>query len=208
MLFSGAVKGVKADKLLKHWIPMCETWAFNIERYTRLAQNNKRLPYDNNKPYNKTERANVGMLAGAAWSCGNIALEEFQFDKADGKGRVDLWLCNENYKDEYVEAKFNRTSIKGKYLAKIKDTLDAAIEDAKRSKGKNDFSFVGVAFIILTVKKQELNVVLELLEQAISEIDKEIDNDLLAWCFPEQDLKHIHPNGLIAPGVIMLGKCA
>lgn len=200
---SNTAKGVKAKKKLKHWVPMCETWAFNIERYTRLTQNG-------DSPYNNNERANVGLLAGAAWSCGNIALEEFQSIKGcegqEANGRVDLWLCSENNKEEYVEAKFKKMSINGDYLKHIDTTLNFAIDDAKHTKGDDDVSSIGLAFIVLYMKEREPIDVLDSLDEAITNINKNIDVDIISWCFPERDVEHVFEDGYIVPGVIMLGK--
>ena len=202
-ILSNTAKGTKAKKKLKHWIPMCNTWAFNIERYTRLT-------YQGDSPYNNNERANIGLLAGAAWSCGNIALEEFQSLKGgegnETNGRIDLWLCSENKKDEYIEAKFKRMSINGNYLKNIKATLEAAVNDAKYTKRDDDEISIGVAFIVFYIKEHSVNDVLSSLDEAIFNINKNINADILSWCFPERDVEFVDSDGYIYPGIIMLGK--
>lgn len=76
--------------VLKEWQTLFEEWILAVERFCRLS------PGD--APYWYTERANVGTLAGAAWRCGWIALEEFQGDKSEQslgwRGRLDLWLSS------------------------------------------------------------------------------------------------------------------
>lgn len=199
------IHGVQAKKKLSHWIPMCKSWAFNIERYARLTEEGD-APYDNN------ERANVGLLAGAAWSCGNVALEEFQTTKgAEGdekQGRIDLWLCNEESKEEYVEAKFKRTSVKGNYLKNVQGALDSAVSDAKFSKGDADIDSIGVAFIVFYMKEAPLEDVIHEMDTVIHEISVNIKCDLVSWCFPDKDMKHVFSDGYIVPGIVMVAKRA
>jgi len=181
---------------------MCETWAFNIERYTRFTECED-SPYDNN------ERANVGLLAGAAWSCGNIALEEFQSSKGrEGNvvnGRVDLWLMSENKKEEWVEAKFKRMSIDGNYINNINAVLNLATKDAQHTKGDDDVTSIGLVFIVFYMKERSPTEVLNSLDTAILNINKQVNADIMAWCFPERDVEHVDKDGYIIPGIIMLG---
>ncbi|MBV9468897.1 MAG: hypothetical protein JOZ57_06590 [Abitibacteriaceae bacterium] len=59
---------------LMGWETLLEEWVLLIERYCRLAPGKA--------PYWYSERSNVGLLAGAAWRCGWISLEEFQAEQA------------------------------------------------------------------------------------------------------------------------------
>ena len=202
-VLSATVHGVKANNELNHWIPMCHSWAFNIERYARLTIEGD-APYDNN------ERANVGLLAGAAWSCGNVALEEFQTTKGIGtdekNGRIDLWLCDENTQEEYVEAKFKRMSVNGDFVKNISSVLKAATDDAMVSKGDQDIDGIGVAFIVFYLKAQKVNEILEKMDEVLSTTISNVDHDLISWCFPEKDLKHVFEDGYTVPGIVMIAK--
>jgi len=202
-VLSSTIHGVKAKKKLEHWIPMCKSWAFNIERYARLTDSGD-APYDNN------ERANVGLLAGAAWSCGNIALEEFQTTKGgEGKekqGRIDLWLCNESSQEEYVEAKFKRTSIKGNYLKNIQTTLDQAVKDAYFSKGDEIIDSIGIAFIVFYMKQTSIENIIKEMDEVLDNVVSNIKHDLVSWCFPDRDMQHVFDDGYIVPGIVMIAK--
>ncbi|WP_235676569.1 MULTISPECIES: hypothetical protein [unclassified Vibrio] len=204
-ILSSTVKGVVAKEKLKHWVPMCNTWAFNIERYTRLTESGD-APYDNN------ERANVSLLAGAAWSCGNIALEEFQTIKGSGdsekNGRIDLWLCSEESDEEYVEAKFKRISINGDYIKHIELSLTDAVEDAEFSRGDDGISTVGVSFIVFFMKERSIPNIIKALDEAIKNVQSSIEHDLLSWCYPERDMTHVYSDGYIVPGILMIAKKA
>ncbi len=202
-VLSATVHGVKANKELNHWIPMCHSWAFNIERYARLTIEGD-APYDNN------ERANIGLLAGAAWSCGNIALEEFQTTKgaqdSERNGRIDLWLCDENTQEEYIEAKFKRMSVNGDFVKNISSTLQDAVSDAEFSKGDQDIDGIGVAFIVFYMKERPMNDVLDEMDCVLSKTIADVEYDLISWCFPEKDIKHVFSDGYIVPGILMLAK--
>ena len=201
--FSNTTKGVSAKRAFKHWIPLCEAWAVNIERYTRLTDKG-------NAAYNNNERANIGLLAGAAWSSGNIALEEFSSTKSvpgnEKHGRIDLWLGFENKKEEYIEAKFKKMSIRGDYFQQTRSTLDAALKDAKDTQGGEDITATGLVFLVFYMKQCGVDEALASLDEAVSSIHKELKPDILSWCFPERDIKHTDEDGYIVPGVIMLGQ--
>ncbi len=202
-ILSTTVSGVKTNKQLEHWIPMCKSWAFNIERYTRLTELG-------DAPYYYNERANVGLLAGAAWSCGNIALEEFQSIKGTGNnerhGRIDLWICSENGTEEYIEAKYKCMSLKGDYLTHIKSTLDEAVEAANFSRGDGEIDGVGIAFIVFFIKENPISDIIKALDFAIQEVSSNVEHDLLSWCYPERDMKHVYDDGYIVPGILMVAK--
>ena len=197
------IQGVKANKKLSHWIPMCKSWAFNIERYSRLTDEGD-APYDNN------ERANVSLLAGAAWSCGSIALEEFQTTKgndgAEKNGRADLWICNENSYEEYIEAKYKRMSINGDYMKNIEKVLDLAVKDASFSKGDYDVDSIGVAFIVFYMKSAPLQDIISKLDNIIDNISVNLKHDLVSWCFPDRDMKYVFNDDYIVPGVVMVAR--
>ena len=103
---------IKNKRQFGHWATTLEEWHLAIERYCRITEG-----ADN--PYWYNERANIGILAGAAWRSGKIALEEFQMQKIvftengtleespkkEKSGRCDLWISDGN-KSEFIEAKF------------------------------------------------------------------------------------------------------
>ncbi|WP_135383125.1 hypothetical protein [Vibrio tasmaniensis] len=200
---SNSSKGLKIKKKMKHWTSMCETWAFHIERYARLTE-------CGDTPYNNNERANVGLLASSAWASGAIALEEFQSVKGnDGEevnGRIDLWLSFESGTEDYVEAKFKKMSIDGNYLNQIEQSLASTVKDALHTKGSDDVSAVAVTFIVFYMKSRSPDEVLNSIDEAILNVNKNIKADVMAWCFPERDVEHVYSDDYIVPGVLMLGK--
>ena len=85
----------KSEGNLRHWSALLERWSQGIDRYIDLT--------DGDIPYWYKERANVSFLAGAAWQCGWVAMQEFERDKQKPKGRhktwkgrCDLYLCSES----------------------------------------------------------------------------------------------------------------
>ena len=84
------------NKRLSDWENIIEEWALLIDRYCRITKDDA--------PYWYTERANIGVLAGACWRAGYVALEEFQFQKGYSNkpkwsGRADLWCENERSRE-------------------------------------------------------------------------------------------------------------
>lgn len=89
-------------------------------------------------PYWYNERANVSVLAGAAWRSGFAALEEYQSKKLrpegnDLNGRNDLYITNQ-HDDVYVEAKVLYADISEPTLfeEKARKALAEAVVDAKK----------------------------------------------------------------------------
>lgn len=137
---------IKNRKGLKHWDPLLEEWLLCIERYCRVAAGE-------DAPFIYTERANIGVLAGAAWRCGRMALEEFQYEKGyrnkkKWNGRADLYLASDST-EEMIEAKFGWLSLSTtrRVQDRIKATLNLAINDAKETKGQAGPSCIAIAFL-------------------------------------------------------------
>ena len=69
-------------KGLGDWGKLQVTWQERVIKYCEDVLDDS--------PWAYTERANVGMLAAAAWQLGGVALEEFQHPRSEGAGRCDL----------------------------------------------------------------------------------------------------------------------
>lgn len=192
-------------KKLKHWVPLCEEWLLSIERYSRIMEGG-------DAAFGYNERANIGLLAGAAIRCGSIALEEFQstklHDKEEKRGRADLWICNENSQEEIIEAKFKWLSLNSRNeVTLVQGVLNAACDDAIKSRcGDKDVNGVGVAFIPLYIKETKVDNLGEQVENILQSLDKNIKCDLMVWCCPKEEATYAFDNGDITPGIIMLAK--
>ena len=199
------LKGFKTKKKLKHWDSLCEEWTFIIEKYCRLTE-------EGDAPFIFKERANIGILAGAAWRCGRVALEEFRKEKV-GKGdswtgRADLWISTDNFKEELIEAKFDWLSLEARDPAKVaSDNLLKAYDDAVDTQGGECVRSIGVAFLALYVKNGETKDLQSLVDSTIAIVKKQTNWDAIAWCCPkEQMIFHDYDDGTTCPGVIMLAK--
>jgi hypothetical protein len=103
-------------------------------------------------PFYYTERANVGVLSGAAWKAGWLALEEFGVKKRGKKrGSCDLYIHSIDGKQgEYIEAK-HTWSIKS-----ASDALSQAKGDARKLLvRKNEEALViAVVFVAPSINKK------------------------------------------------------
>ena len=179
---SAKIRGGK----LKHWNKMILEWHRVIEDYGRLV--------GDDAPYWYNERANISILAGAAWRSGKLALEEFGHEKSDKKGqyRGDRWMgrCDLWLKEKKEEA-----------------SLSDAIKDANDSKQVRGARSVGVSFIpvyILIKYKDEIDAYID---QRIKEA-KSVSADCIAWCFPEENRFLTGASGkYYNPGIFMFAKC-
>jgi len=201
-----AIRGfeIKEQTGMSHWACILEEWMLAIERYTRIMDGG-------DAPYFYNERANVSVLAGAAWRAGWVALEEFQSkkgyrNKAKKNGRTDLYFANE-YDEELIEAKFQWICMGSNKTGRIVDaTLERAVIDAKKSRANDkDVKAVAVGFFPVYKKYKRVGDCDELIEQTVRDFSKQ-GFHAMAWCFPPQMRRYVADNGNLWPGIIMLAK--
>ena len=196
---------IKGRKGMSHWSCVMEEWMLLIERYTRIMSGT-------DAPYYYNERANVSVLAGAAWRAGWIALEEFQSKKgyrnrAKTNGRTDLYFANEST-DELIEAKFQWICMGSDNLERmVQNTMKLATCDAKRTRANHkDVKAIGVGFFPVYKKDLRIEDRDKLIEQTITEFGEQ-DYHAMAWCFPPEMRGHVSEmTGNLMPGVVMLAK--
>lgn len=190
---------------MSHWSCIMEEWMLAIERYTRIMDGN-------DAPYYYNERANISVLTGAAWRSGWVALEEFQSkkgyrNKAKKNGRTDLYLANES-DEALIEAKFKWICMGSYNLRRmVQETMDLATLDAERTRSDyKDIKAFGVGFFPVYKKNSRIQNRDELIEQTITEFEKQ-DYHAIGWCFPPEMRDHVSKfKGNLLPGVIMLIK--
>ena len=191
-------------KGLNHWHSLLEEWMLTIERYCRIMDGG-------DAPYFYNERANVGLLAGAAWRCGWVALEEFQSLKGyrnqkKTNGRIDLWLATER-DEELVEAKYNLLSLNSIDMEKqVASTMLEAQKDAKRSGGVYpDLNAIAIGFFPVYATLGRTDDIDEVIGDAL-DIFKGYDYHAMAWSFPRETRNIEYEGSRYIPGVIMLIK--
>lgn len=207
---------INNKRKMGHWGALIEEWILSIERFSRIT--------DGDVPYWHNEYANVGVLAGAAWRCGRIALQEFQHEKVDNSlpkpkrntknGRCDLWICDENSKNEVIEAKFKGINMcSAKYIDISEALLTKAENDAFATKQtrEDNAKAVALCFLLSYAHKNKCcgdSSIDKIIKDTILNIRKSINTDLAAWCFPKKQRNQIggYDNKYIFPGVIMLAK--
>ncbi len=200
------MSGYKVEKKHAHWEILLDEWMTVMLRYFRIS--GKDLPYWYN------ERANVGMLAAAAWRCGYVALEEYADSKrkADNEenyqGRVDLWIGRPESKlGELIEAKVSWINLLNEdFKTHLRDALTPAIADARNTKTGKSLATYGICFIVpwMDIKLPQENV-----EQRIDDLIKAMDDldiDIKAWYFPSQFREIQNMYKQIYPGVMIMGK--
>jgi hypothetical protein len=189
------IQGVEIynDKL-EHWEKLLRAWITLTNRYCELVEGQE-APYYNN------ERANIGILAGAAWKAGWVSLEEFIGKKRRKKqGRCDLWIGNKE-RGEYIEAKHSWK------LDTAKQWLKRALDDARSvipyTKGLDK---IGVLFISPGFEeKLSPNLIQQInnFKNTAAEI-----SDEMAYSFPAcvRELIWPGPPKKNYPGVFLLAK--
>ncbi len=165
-------KKVKAQIGLEPWNQILDEWIKIHQQYIEDDEFDDCMYWYN-------ERANVGVLAGAIWKSGGIALEEYSSYKTKAteenedteeaetrkitklrEGRVDLYFYTQNHQ-YIVEAKHLRPKLDTKKLdtnsviTKINKSLEQACNDAKDSlepaqKNYPKNKFIGLGITFVT----------------------------------------------------------
>lgn len=203
-----------ADEHHPHWEVLLVEWMATMQKYHLVA---------NDLPYWYNERANVGILAAAAWRCGYVALEEYADNKRNKKsetdndeerdrlGRVDLWIGRpDDASGELIEAKLRWLNIGTASTSKseLQAGLNIAIDDARRSKtGKG--ATLGLTFFVPGFAADNNNPPADM-EQRLQALLGDVENmeaSAKAWYFPEKfRQRRFQNNGQFYPGVILLAK--
>lgn len=198
---------IKGRRRLTHWAPLMEEWLLATERYCRIM-------CGEDAPYLYTERANIGILAGSAWRCGRVALEEFQHEKGlrtreKRNGRADLYLAWEEG-EEFIEAKFGWLGLHLKpenQMARISSVLAEARLDGKHSIGKvPDTQGIAVAFLPCWQPSAEYDSLSENIRKTVRQI-RSSRFGLVAWSFPKLG-RNIEGKGgnNVLPGVVLIAE--
>lgn len=163
---------------------LLERWCDYIKKYTDVFDGDD-LPYWYN------ERANVGVLASAAWASDFIALEEFQIEKKlkkkSRKGRCDLYVCSSNDEDAFIEAKVLFHSIQSDYQSKIDSKLAEALDDVAQVCNDSNRN-MGAVFVCPYCKHTESDNIDSEITKFISVIEN-IEAPIKAWVFPREAQK-------------------
>ena len=181
--------------------PVLNEWIKCVNYYVDLF-NADDLPYWYN------ERANVGILAGAAWKAGFVALEEYQTEKISSegeciKGRNDIYISNADH-HACIEAKVIFPDISENNCNKlINSGLANAVSDAREvAEDAEDIDKLGIVFIAPysgnknKASDKEVMAFIELIENHRAPIK--------AWCFHNNAQKPMSHDDRYYPGVAML----
>lgn len=190
---------VTSKKGLSEWEILLNQWISLTNKYCD-AFSGKDAPYYYN------ERANIGVLSGAAWTIGWLSLEEFQHEKKTREkwlGRADLYLSSE--KDEfYVEAKYRPVSLESRdgIVEITNESIKLAIKDSKATRRTiGGGSVVAAAFIPVYLSVNKLETMDEKVSKAIEKM-MSANFHGLAWTFP-QEMKKSNINDYIYPGIFL-----
>lgn len=202
-----SIKGyeIKDKKDLSHWDCLLKEWISAIEKYSKIMEG-----LDASYFYN--ERANVGVLAGAAWRAGWVALEEFQSMKGyrnekKVNGRCDLYFARENLDEELIEAKFKWICLGSSNVKeRIECSMQAALHDVRKSKADSNLRSVGVGFFPAYRRNTRVNNPDLLIDKTIRDA-REANHHAIAWCFPQEMRDHVSDlTGNLLPGIILLAR--
>ena len=154
------------------------------------------------------ERASTGVLAGAVWSKGGVALEEYATQKVSKKklttGRCDLFIDTGSARFA-CEIKQRFTSLGRGWRGDISDVraaFDMACEDARKLL-PNEGRRLAICFITPSFPAAESRYADACLDDWIVKMQS-LDWDAIAWCFPEKAWRLRWKNGRVYPGVVIL----
>lgn len=162
------------------------------------------------------ERTNVSVLAGAAWSLGWTAIEEYPSDKLmkgslledtdTSRGRVDLYISSNN-DDIAIEAKHAWYNLDN--IASGNDTVrckvNKASEDANCLKEQADRHFSATFVVFYTKKNSQEVIAEENIEQLIhSAISTRIKENISYAYFIDSQFMFQNTSGYYYPCVALI----
>ncbi|MCR6629954.1 MAG: hypothetical protein NVV74_07825 [Magnetospirillum sp.] len=197
--------GIKGDHEELNWLkPMLRRWGHLIDDYCAI--------HPKDVPYYYNERANVGLLAAAAWGPGSGSLEEYacERDHDEGQvrwGRADLYLYDQN----------NSATIEAKQIWWTPQTTEnhirAQLEAAANQAGTNREANVAVAAVFATlmlscrddVQAGRADVQAQC-RRAVDQMNN-VGTDLTAWVMPCMENPLVHNNrdevSCLWPGIVL-----
>ncbi len=174
-------------------------WIENINRYVNFFDGDD-LPYWFN------ERANVGVLAAAAWQAGFVSLEEHQIDKVSSegsskKGRNDLYISSEE-DDLYIEAKVIFPDISD--INKLEQSIDLKMKHAIEATQELEGDIPKAALLFIAPYSQDKKKANKEEIDAFKNLIKNHSSPVKAWSFPEQAQTSLSHDDKYYPGVALI----
>lgn len=155
------------------------------------------------------ERADVSILAGAAWRLDGMCIEEYSEEKGTKsdrwKGRADLFM-RLGQADYCIEAKHVWVGLKPTpAVKKVVESLEAARRDAAAREREQAHFHLGITFVVPYIKASR-PVTPERCEAFLDGM-RRVRPDFLAWQFhlADAETQIWHDDGYRYPGVVLLG---
>lgn len=203
-------RGVECKEELEVLKPVLENWITIVSEYSAAFRSDDACWW-------YTERANVGILAAAAWRTeGWLALEEYSTTKrSESKGeskngRCDLYLGKKSKKNHIqsfaLEAKRCYISFtRQNDGAKIGGSLESAWGDAGNLMKDEAERRLACTFILPYIKAPNglSNDISQKLGEFLKKVKDKFGWDAIAWAFPEQSRAVKDDKGYYYPGVIL-----
>ena len=190
--------------------PVLKTWTELVLKYSDTFPQ-----YDACYWFN--ERANISMLAAAAWKTqgGWLALEEFSTykhgeDAALKNGRCDLRLIKPRNETSYaIEAKQVWQGV-GELVTdryqRVREGMARARKDASKLHKTEAKTRLAGCFVVPSIPASQADGThsRKRLEKWLKELQHKVPADAIAWAFPESSNALEADNGRIYPGVCLL----
>lgn len=177
--------------------PVLERWFDCIDRYNAVRG-------DNDTPYWHNEKANLGLLAAAAWMAEMVTLQDAATRKQNEEGErnvsADLLIAGSDER-AFIQATQRWPKVNNLNLTQ---PLLEATSDAKRISYASDLK-LGCLFV--APQKAQQSATPEELQDMIDDLQKE-NTCAVAWYFPYAYRKLRNEAGHYHPGIAVLFKQA
>jgi len=177
--------------------PVLERWFDCIDRYNAVRG-------DNDTPYWHNEKANLGLLAAAAWMAEIVTLQDAATRKQNEEGErnvsADLLIASSDER-AFIQATQRWPKVNNLNLTQ---PLLEATSDAKRISYASDLK-LGCLFV--APQKAQQSATPEELQDMIDDLQKE-NTCAVAWYFPYAYRKLRNEAGHYHPGIAVLFKQA
>ncbi len=194
----------QAASKLKPLRRVLDNWTSLVSEYSKCIEDDACWWY--------TERANIGVLAAAAWRTkGWVALEEYSTlkrgdEKESKNGRCDLYIAKGSHNSSFAfEAKQAWQTIRNPEHQVVANRLIGAWNDAGKLNKQEAGTRVAACFIIpripMKLASDDFDAQLNLW---VKDVLANIQWDAIAWSFPRNCRQLKNERGRIFPGVMLV----
>lgn len=181
-----------------------------LHEWLFLMEEKKNWP-KNDAPWWYNERAVLSLFAGAVWTCGGWAFEEYATSKRmkagrqtkyGGRGDISFRVRGQRFEGEAKACSPSISRGPSDPLAGVRKCLDEACDAAKRLPRARGYRQIGIVFVSPCLRASQVKEWRDQVEAFIQSLPS-LEDVALAWTFPGSGID-LKVGGYIYPGAVLV----